>query len=289
MHPVAKCGRAFRVARRSFPYYDPRLPNNGPDMNALSRSLLSLCLLLAALPAVAEEMDNNLKDAINENEYESCMTLAQRTPAEAYNSAKSWSEKGGGAAAQHCGAVALIGMNKPKEAAEMMERAAESIRQEKPMLAAELYGQAGQAWTMADDVTHALNAQNEGLALAPDNTDLLVDRAISYAAKQDFRSAVADLDKAHELDAYRADVLTYRASAWRYLRDNKKALEDAEAALALEPQNPDALLERGIIRRLTDDPEGARIDWMQVMALAGGTPAGDAAKANLDKLDQKTP
>ena len=258
-------------------------------MNALSRSILWLCLLLPALPAAAEEMDNNLNDAINENEYESCMTLAQRTPAEAYSSAKSWSEKGGGAAAQHCGAVALIGMNKPKEAAQMMERAAESIRAEKPILAAELYGQAGQAWTMADDVTHALNAQNEGLALAPDNTDLLVDRAISYAAKQDYRSAVADLDKAHELDAYRADILTYRASAWRYLRDNKKALEDAEAALALEPQNPEALLERGIIRRLTDDPEGARIDWMQVMALAGGTPAGDAAKANLDKLNQKAP
>ena len=50
-------------------------------------------------------------------------------------------------------------------------------------------------------MTHALNAQNEGLALAPDNMDLLVDRAISYATKQDFRSAVADLDKAHELDA----------------------------------------------------------------------------------------
>src|SRR5262245_53071872 len=99
---VAKCGRAFRMARRTFPYYDPRLPNNGPDMNALSRSLLLLSLLLPALPAAAqEEMDNNLKDAINENEYESCMTLAQRTPAEAYNSAKTWSEQGGGAAAQH--------------------------------------------------------------------------------------------------------------------------------------------------------------------------------------------
>lgn len=259
-------------------------------MNACNRSLLLCCLpLLLALPAaaVAQEVDNNLNDAINQNEYESCMTLAQRTPVEAYGSAKSWSEKGGGAAALHCGGVALINMERPKEGAQMLERAAESIKEEKPVLAAELYGQAGQAWTMADDVTHAVNAQNEGLALAPDNVDLLVDRAISYAAKQDYRSAVADLDRAHELAPERADVLTYRASAWRFLKDNKSALADADEALRLDPENAEALLERGNIKRLINDPEGARTDWMQVVSLAGGTPAGDAAKANLEKLAEK--
>lgn len=276
------------MARRPFPYYDPPPPNNGPDMNAFNRSLLLSCLLLLPmLPAAAQEVDNNLNDAINQNEYESCMTLAQRTPAEAYGSAKSWSEKGGGAAALQCGGVALINMDRPKEGAQMLERAAASIRDEKPVLAAELYGQAGQAWTMAGDATNALNAQNEGLALAPDNVDLLVDRAFSYRDKNDFRSAVADLDKANELAPARADVLAYRASAWRFLKDNKKALADADEALRLDPDNAEALLERGNIKRLIDDLEGARADWMQVVALAGGTPAGDAAKANLEKLAEK--
>ena len=54
-------------------------------------------------------------------------------------------------------------------------------------------------------------------------------------------------------------------------------------------ENPEALLERGIVKRLTNDPEGARADWMQVVALAGGTPTGDAAKANLEKLSEKKP
>jgi tetratricopeptide (TPR) repeat protein len=258
-------------------------------MNASTVIFASLCFAsLLARPAAAQDVeDNSLNDAINQNEYESCMTLAQRTPAEGYASAKSWSDQGGGAAALHCGAVALIGMSKPKEAAQMLERAAEMIRDDKPALSADLFGQAGQAWTMADDVTSALNAQNEALALAPDNVDLLVDRAISYAAKQNYRSAIADLDKAHELAADRSDVLAYRASAWRYLLDNKQALADADAALALDPKNPHALLERGIIRRLSGDPEGARADWMRVVALAGGTPAGDLAKANLDKLAEK--
>jgi hypothetical protein len=29
------------------------------------------------------------------------------------------------------------------------------------------------------------------------------------------------------------------------------------------------------------------VDWLQVVQLAAGTPAGDAAKANLEKLDVK--
>jgi len=276
------------VARRPIPYYDPPSPNNGPDMNAFNRSLLLSCLLpLLTQLAAAQEVDNNLNDAINQNEYESCMTLAQRSPAEAYGSAKSWSEKGGGAAALQCGAVALINMERPKEGAQMLERAAGSIKEQKPALAAELYSQAGQAWTMADDITRALNARNEAVALAPDNVDILVDRAFSYRDKNDFRSAVTDLDRAHELAPERADVLAYRASAWRFLKDHKKALADADEALRLDPDNVEALLERGNIKHLIDDPEGARTDWTQVVALAGGTPAGDAAEANLKKLAEK--
>jgi tetratricopeptide (TPR) repeat protein len=261
----------------------------------LLRHVLTLaCLLpLIANPAAAQEEeqtpDNNLQETINANEYESCMTLAQRTPEAAYGSAKTWADKGGGAAALQCGAVALINMDRPKDAAPMLERAGVLMATDKPKLAAELYGQAGQAWTMANDITRALNAQNEALALAPDNPDLLVDRAFTYRARDDFRSAIADLDKAHDLDPVRADVLTYRASAWRFLKDNAKALADADAALELDPENAEALLERGIVKRLTNDPEGARADWMQVVALAGGTPTGDAAKANLEKLNEKGP
>ena len=277
------------MARRPKPYYDRPSPNNGATMKILRPALKLVCLLpLLALPAAAQEEappDNSLSDTINANEYEACMTLAQRSPAEAYGSAKTWSEKGGGAAALQCGAFALINMNKPKEGAQMMELAA--AKEEKPALKAELYGQAGQAWSMANDNIRALNARNEALALAPDNVDLLVDRAFSYRDQEDFRSAVADLDKAHELAPQRADILAYRASAWRFLKDNVKALADADAALTLDPENPEALLERGIIKRLTNDPEGARADWMQVVALAGGTPTGDAAKANLAKLAEK--
>ncbi len=98
---------------------------------------------------------------------------------------------------------------------------------------------------------------------------------------------IADLDKAQTLAPKRADVLVYRASAWRLRNDLAKARADADAAVALDPKSAEALLERGNIRRLTDDPAGARVDWLQVVQLAAGTPAADAAKANLEKLDVK--
>ena len=53
------------------------------------------------------------------------------------------------------------------------------------------------------------------------------------------------------------------------------------------PNHPEGLLERGILRRLAGDADGAREDWLQVVILAEGTPAAEAAQANLATLDVK--
>jgi len=160
-------------------------------------------------------------------------------------------------------------------------------RRKQPQLAAEAFGQAGQAWTSANQPAKALAAQNAGLNLAPDDVDLLVDRAFTQRSLNEFAKALDDLNKAATLDTQRSDILAYRASTYRLLNRLPEARADADAALALDPKNAEALLERGNIRRLADDPAGARADWLQVVELAAGTPAGDAAKANLEKLDVK--
>jgi regulator of sirC expression with transglutaminase-like and TPR domain len=244
--------------------------------------LPALALLSLAAPSAADQFD-----VIRQKEYEDCMTLARRVPADGYESALAWQGQGGGDPARHCAAVALIGMGKYKEAAERLESLAASMAERQPELAAGAFDQAGQAWTMAEEPQRALNATAAGLKLAPDDIDLLIDRARAYATLGDFNAAIADLDKAQTLAPNRPDILTYRASAWRFLKDLTKARADAEAALKLEPKNAEALLERGNIRRLTNDPAGARQDWLEVVAVAAGTPAGDFAKANLEKLDVK--
>jgi len=245
---------------------------------------ISAAALVALLAGGAARADDFILDGAEAQEYADCMTLARRTPGDGYQSAMAWQLKGGAEPARHCAAVALIGLGRDKEAAGQLEKLGTDMSKDRPDLAAELYAQAGQAWTMAGDLKRALTAETTGLTFAPSDVDLLVDRAVTQAGLNDYKKSIEDLDKAQGIDPDRADVLTYRASAWRFLNDLAKARADADAALTLDPKNPYALLERGNIRRLTSDPDGARQDWTQVVALAGGTPAGDAAAANLKKL-----
>ena len=52
--------------------------------------------------------------------------------------------------------------------------------------------------------------------------------------------------------------------------------------LEIEQQNPDALFERGMLHALAGDIDSARGDWQQVMTVAPGSSAAEAAKANLE-------
>ena len=55
--------------------------------------------------------------------------------------------------------------------------------------------------------------------------------------------------------------------------------------LGFKPDHVAAYLERGIIRRLSNDPNGARKDWLHTIKLAPDSPAAEAARRNLEKLD----
>ncbi len=257
-------------------------------LKALIAGALAAAALACAAASGAALAQDAAPDMFSEKQYQDCMAAAREAPEDGYERALTWQGAGGGMAAGHCAAVALIGLGDYAEAAGALERMGDDLAPTQPALAAELFAQAGQAWTMADDVQRAFAAQGSGLSLAPDNVDLLVDRAISNAALNDYRKAITDLNAAQKLAPGRADILTYRAGAWRYLDDLGKARADADAAVKIEPGNAEALLERGIIRRLSDDPAGARADWLQVVTLAAGTPTGDAAQVNLEKLDLKS-
>jgi tetratricopeptide (TPR) repeat protein len=221
-------------------------------------------------------------------EYQACMTLARRVPEQGLESALAWIGEGGGAPAQHCAAVAQIELKDYRGAGERLEKAATTIPKDEAGLAAGLLGQAGQAWFLAGDLDHAAAAQTAALVLAPDNVDLLVDRAFTLATAENYWEAIDDLNRARELAPRRADILVYRAAAYRYVDGMDLAREDIAQALELAPDNPDALLERGTLRRLAGDAAGARADWLKVVSLAKATPVADAARANIEKLDLKT-
>lgn len=233
----------------------------------------------AARVALGEETDPAA-------EYEDCMLQVEAAPEDAYEKAMSWQAMGGGEAAQHCAAVALIAMGHYVEAGERLEDLANRLaRLGESALSLEALAQAGQAWLLAKNLERAYAVQTTALTTAPDDVELLVDRAVTLAEAKNYGDALIDLDHALELAPGRPDILIYRASAQRYLGNASAALEDVERALVLDPDNPEGLLERGNLRRLANDLAGARADWQRAATLAEGLPTGDAAQANIATLE----
>lgn len=218
--------------------------------------------------------------------YRACMTLARRRPQDGFEDAIQWRSLGGGDAADHCAAVALIELEQFDEAARRLERLA-AVSFEEPDIKAGLYAQAGQAWLLDGRAENATRAFSSAIGLKPGDADLLADRAQSWAARGDYAAAETDLSAALNIAPSRADLYALRASARRFLDRPDDALADANTALELNPGNPEALLERGILRRLSGDDAGARADWLKIL---NGMPDSDAARParqNIENMDVK--
>ena len=237
--------------------------------------------LLAAPPAV-RAAPPKAADA-EAATYERCMKLAREDAAAGRKLAQSWQERGGGHPAEHCLAVALIGLQQYKDAATRLEALAQTMVRAPAALRADVLGQAGQAWLLFGDPGRAYAATSAALSLRPDDPDLLLDRAEAAGSAGWYDKAVADLDRVLQADPARLDALIYRASAYRAQDRLDPALADIGAALRLAPDSAAALLERGNIRAVQGDLDTARQDWRRVAALAPGSAAAAAARKNLER------
>jgi tetratricopeptide (TPR) repeat protein len=236
-------------------------------------------------PVLAQAADGATLDSAKE--YSDCLLLAKRQPDQAVESAVAWEKQNGGDPARHCKAIALINLDRPEDGALELERIAQTMPQDKARIAADLFGQAGQAWIKAGKPQLALHDQNEGLKLQPKNVDLLIDRAMTYGNAGMYNEAVADLTAAAGLASDRPEIFALRAAAYRHLDNRAGALNDAESALKLSPDFPLALLERGKLRLLKGDKAGARQDWLTIVRKAPNTPAADEAQRDIEQIDLK--
>jgi tetratricopeptide (TPR) repeat protein len=236
------------------------------------------------LPPAAPLQRNEAPEAAT---YERCMGLARSNPTAAQKLAQEWQGRGGAHPAAHCFAVALLGLKQYKDAATRLEALGQAMVHAPAELRAEVWGQAGQAWMMASDPPRAYAADTAALGFAPNDADLLVDRAEAAGNAGWFDKAAGDLDQVLKAKPDRVDALVFRASAYRRLGRLDEALADAERAVKMAPDSAPALLERGDIRRLKGDADGARQDWLRVAVLAPGSAAATAAKGNIERLDLK--
>ncbi|WP_426957275.1 tetratricopeptide repeat protein [Muricoccus radiodurans] len=212
-------------------------------------------------------------------EYEECLGKLRDDAQGALSFAEAWEGQGGGDGARHCSALATLALGDPQRAATRLEALA--ARTPGTAARAAIFGQAGQAWTVAGQPSRAYGAFTLALAITPNDVELLVDRAIAAAALGRFADALADADRAIAQDSSVAEPWVFRAAALRRLERPQEALRDIERALSLDPGNPEALLERGILRQLAGDEAGARADWESVIAASPDSAAADLAQQNL--------
>ena len=249
-------------------------------------------LLLAAGAQAATQKPGQRPLALGGAEaarYENCLRTTASDPLQAHEIARTWAEQGGGLAARHCAAVAMIRYGRPEYAAPDLESLAHEAAARRADLAPDLYAQAAQAWLLARDPNRALSLQTEALKRRPRDADFLIDRAMIRLDLKQSWEAVDDLNLALDVAPRRSEALIYRATAYRQIGTADLAEEDIARALKLRPDAPDALAERGAIKAMKGDKPGARADWLRVLALAPDTAAGDQARAGLEQIDVKKP
>jgi tetratricopeptide (TPR) repeat protein len=231
------------------------------------RARISLALLAGLLAAPVLAAPPKADPPVGgEQQYDSCMQLARNNPRQAFATANAWYDNGGGAAAQHCAAVALFNSGDYVEAANRLEHLANDGLTVRRDLRAGLYAQAGQAWLRASLIDQALRAQSNALTLEPDNVEYLIDRSVTLAGIGRLDDAIADLGRALKVNPRKYEALTLRATAYRLQAKTAQAASDVDQAIRLAPDYPEAYLERGIQRRLRSDA-GARDDFIKVLRL----------------------
>ena len=221
--------------------------------------------------------------------YTRCLERAARAPLAALAEAETWRGRGGGNAARHCAALALLNGGDPRLAAEELESLARALRLRPPQLRAQVLAQAAHAWQSAGEMPRAQAAISAAIALSPDDPELRIDRAGMRAESGALREAVDDLDHVVARAPRRADALAMRAAAHRRRDMTNLAAADIARALAIDPDLPEAWLERGILARLAGRDDEARAAWIRVLATDPDGPAGDSARLQIEALELAAP
>ena len=216
--------------------------------------------------------------------YQQCADFAKTDAQGAYNQALAWHSAGGGAAAEHCEALALSQLRRYDEAAPLLD----TLAQQKSLNntdRAQLFDQAGNIWLLAEQPLKADLSFSNALALAAGDVEILADRARARAMRKDWTGADADLSAALVRDGDRADLLVLRASARHAAGRKKEARDDIDRALSVFPNYGDALVERGAMKYEDGDTTGAQADWQKVVKAAPNSRAAALAGEYLTETE----
>ncbi|RVC51350.1 tetratricopeptide repeat protein, partial [Mesorhizobium sp. M00.F.Ca.ET.038.03.1.1] len=105
------------------------------------------------------------------------------------------------------------------------------------------------------------------LAVDPRSADAYANRSAAWIGKSDWARAIADANKAIELDAGNVDGYYARAVAWASKDNDDRALADFDKVIALDATDARAWLGRSLMRSRKGDSAGAAADCRKAIAL----------------------
>ena len=185
--------------------------------------------------------------------YEACVNQTTSDAQQAFETAITWRDEGGGSAANHCAALALLEMGAEEEAAYRLEKIAVSPDAGGQSQRAAILSQAGNAWLLAGRPAEAQLVLTSAIDLTPNNPTLYFERAQALNMQEQYQEVVQDTTRAIALDRHYSDAYVLRASAYIELGNLANAQGDIDSALRFDPQNVAAALQLGRLRQMRKD------------------------------------
>src|SRR5262249_56325737 len=121
------------------------------------------------------------------------------------------------------------------------------------------------------------------LAAKPDNAKVLIARAWALAQKGELDKALAEANRAVELNP--SEPYTLDTRSWIYIAQRKPdlALSDLDKALSLDPELAGAYFDRGRAYELKGERDKAIAAYRKALPLKSKTTYDDEAKAEASK------
>lgn len=259
----------------------------------MTRTLVLLALFAAA-PAMAQQVAGPPAPAspddqsLDRRRYDGCVRALQSDAKKAEEFAVAWAAQGGGLPARHCQALAQLQLKQFAAAASTLAAAAREAEAAKSPLAADFWGQAGNAAFLAGDSKGAVGYFTSALAtngeFAPQRAAALhVDRARAQAELGDLAAARADLDEAIALNKDDAIAWMLSAALARRQGDMARASSEISRASTLAPSDPDIMFEQANIAAANGDLAAARKVWAMTVRAAPGSPAAELSAEALKR------
>lgn len=220
------------------------------------------------------------------DDYDTCIAMIASDPERAEREAGDWARYGGGGpAARHCYALALIEVGAPIRAADELIGTAVDAADMPNQARADILVQAGELLLDTDYLTTAELVAGQALQLIKDDPGALGLRAAVSLAGGSPRIALRDLDKALAQDGKNVRLLLRRAATHRRLGNDIPARDDANFATELAPDLAEAWLQRGQIEARLGETSKARASLLKAIEFDRDGKIGRAAQLALQKME----